>query len=108
MIVDIGYLKLSAQRRLLYNVFPELRAVCVSAEENLIYMAFFIDGEITEEQKECCESVLDDVTAEFFRVNYSNEKDELEFETHFIRLDYPQKPPLRGSWVYYRHESCLN
>ncbi len=107
MIVDIGYLKLSAQRGLLYNVFPELRAVCASAEENLIYMAFFIDGEITEEQRECCASVLDDVLADFFQVN-PNEKDDLEYEAPIIRLDYPQKPPLRGFWVYYRYESHLN
>ncbi len=104
MSVDIVGLKLSAQRGLLYNVFPELRAVCVSAEENLIYVGFFVDGEITEEQREYCASVLDDILADFFQVN-PNEEDDLEYEAPIVRLDYPQKPPLRGFWVYYRHES---
>lgn len=35
MIVDIANLKLSAQRGLLGNVFPQLRAVCVNSVEDL-------------------------------------------------------------------------
>jgi hypothetical protein len=47
-------------------------------------------------------SNLDEITADFFRATAS---EEIEFETPMIRLDYPQKPPLIGHWVYYRFES---
>lgn len=98
MIVDIASLELSAQRGLLGNVFPKLRAVCVNSTENLIFVCFYIDGEISEDETEFCESILDDVTADFCI------HDEIEFETPIIRLDYPERPPLIGHWVYYRYE----
>ncbi len=98
MIINSVNLRLSAQRGLLGNVFPELRAVCVESTENLIYVCFYCDGEITPEIKEHCECVLDDITSDFCHI------DKIEFETPFIRLDYPKKMPLRGDWVYYRHE----
>jgi hypothetical protein len=91
MVVDIVDLKLSAQCGLLRNVFPELRAVCVDSKENLIQVYFYIDGEISDEQKECFECVLDDITADFF-----NLQEEIEFETPIIRLDFPKKPLLIG------------
>lgn len=102
MIIDIIRVKLSAQRGLLGNVFPELRAVCVESKESLITIYFYIDGEISEDQKECCESALDDITADFFVSN--NKEKELIFDTPILRLDYPSPPPLVGHWVYYRHE----
>jgi len=101
MNFDIVNLKLSALAGLLGNVFPKLRAVCVNIDENIIYVCFYIDGEISEEDKECCESALDDIIADF---PLESDGKEIEFETPMIRLDYPQKPPLRGHWVYYRNE----
>jgi hypothetical protein len=106
MIIDIVNLKLSVQRGLLGHVFPKLRAVCVNSKENLIYVCFYIDGEISENQKELCESVLDDVTADFFNAK-ADENNEIEFETPIIRLDYPKKPLLIGHWVYYRNEPTI-
>lgn len=104
MIVDIVDLKLSAQRALLGNVFPKLRAVCVNSSENLVYVCFYIDGEISDEEKELCECTLDDIMADFFMAT-AKEEDRLEFETPIVRLDYPQHPPLNGHWVYYRSEA---
>lgn len=102
MSLDIVNLKLSAQRGLLGNVFPNLRAVCVKSTKNLIFVCFYINGEITENEKESCESTLDNIIADFCNLT-ENEK-EIEFETPIIRLDYPEKPPLIGQWVYYRNE----
>jgi hypothetical protein len=99
MAVNIINVKLSAQRGLLGNIFPELRAVCVDSKKNLIKICFYIDGEISEKKKECCESTLDQIIADF-----CNLQEEIEFETPIIRLDYPQKPILIGYWVYYRQE----
>lgn len=97
MVVKISNLRLSAQRSLLGNVFPKLRAVCVNSTENLVFVGFYIDGEISEDEKEFCESTLDQIIVDFIH-------DEVEFETPIIRLDYPERPPLIGHWVYYRYE----
>jgi hypothetical protein len=102
MNLDLANLKLSVQAGLLGNAFPKLRAICVNLTENLIYTCFYIDGEISEDDKECCESILDEVHSDF--CNSTHEGKEIEFETHFTRLDYPQKPLLVGHWVYYRKE----
>jgi len=102
MIFDIAHLKLSVQVGLLGNVFPNLRAVCVNSEENLIFVCFYCHGEVSDEDKELCESTLDEITADFFYA--SEDKPVIEFETPIVRLDYPKRMPLRGDWVYYRHE----
>lgn len=103
MKVSVGDLKLSVLRGLLGNVFPKLRAVCVNSKENLIFVCFYCDGEISEDDKELCESTLDDIIADFCHL-VKEGKDSMEFETPIIRLDYPRKMPLIGDWVYYRHE----
>jgi len=65
-------------------------------------VCFYCDGEISEEDKELCECVLDEIHSDFIHLSKGNSK--FEFETPFIRLDYPHKPPLIGHWVYYRNE----
>lgn len=91
-------LKLSTQRGLLGNVFPTLRAVCVESKENLIFVCFYYDGELFDDDKECCESTLDEIFADY---SYGPK---MKFETPIVRLDYPQKMPLIGEWVYCRYE----
>lgn len=102
MIVNLSTVKLSTVSGLLGNVFPNLRAVCVDSRENLIYIGFYYDGELTNEEKECCESTLDQIFADCSYI--SEEKVPVNFETKILRLDYPKKMPLIGDWVYYRHE----
>lgn len=96
--MDIGELKLSAQRALLGNVTPNLRAVCVNVEENVISAVFYCDKEISEEEFELYEQVKDQIIADFCNLQ------ELEFSLETVRLDYPKKMPLKGFWVYYRNE----
>lgn len=103
MIIDRVDLLLSTQRGLLGNVFPKLRAVCVNSTENLVFVCFYCDGEISEEEIEHCESTLDDIIADFCNLAKEGEE-EVEFETPIIRLDYPKKMPLTGDWTYYRYE----
>jgi hypothetical protein len=102
MKIPEDYLKLSAQRGLLGNVFQKLRAVCVESQENLIFVCFYCDGEISDEDRECCESTLDDIIADCPR------SPEMEFETPIVDLGYPKKMPLIGEWVYYRYENPAN
>jgi hypothetical protein len=103
MLVDIIDLKLSVGRGLWGNISPKLRAVCVNSAENLIYMYMYFDGEITEEEHEFCECVLDDVSSDF------SFHEEMKFDMPEIRLDYPFKIPTIGEWIYYRYEDipCL-
>jgi hypothetical protein len=102
MIVPMEDLKLSVQRALVTNVFPSLRAVCVESRKNLIFLCFYCDGEASDDDRECCESVFDEVSADFFYA--SEDKPLIEFEVPIVRLDYPKKIPLIGEWVYYRYE----
>lgn len=103
MKVSLADLQLSVQRGLLGNVFSKLRAVCIeSREKNLIFLCFYCEGEISEDDRECCESVVDQVVADFACV--SEDKPVIEFETPIVRVDYPKKMPLIGHWVFYRKE----
>ena len=99
MQIKILDLMLSVQRGLWGNASLNLRAVCADCDNKKIYVDFFYDGEISEEDHELYESVLDDI--------YSDYSIETEFYMPSIRLDYPQKIPLRGRWVYYRYEDIL-
>ncbi len=102
MIIPMRDLKLSVQSALLSNIFPRLRAVCVDSQENLIFLCFYCDGEPSEADRECCESVLDEVIADFFYA--LEDKPVIEFEISIVSLDYSKKMPLIGEWVYYRYE----
>jgi hypothetical protein len=101
MIVDISDIKLSTLRGLLGNILPELRAVCVDSKKNLIQAYFYIDGRISEELNESCESTIDQIIADFCHFQ------EIVFETPILQLDYAKKMPLIGEWVYYRHEESI-
>lgn len=98
MKVPEDELKLSTQQGLLGNIFPTLRAVCVESKENLILISFYYDGEISDDDKECCESTLDEIFAD---CSYGPG---MKFETYILRLDFPKKMPLIGHWVFYRQE----
>lgn len=102
MSIDIMNLKLSAQRGLLGNVFPRLRAVCLDTKKNSLFICFYVDGKITKSNRDCCESVIDNIAEDF--CNVSRNETGIEFATSIVRLDYPQKPPLIGHWIYYRSE----
>lgn len=103
MIVDLFEVKLSAVRALLGHVTPNLRAVCVASDENLISAIFYYDGEISEDEFELFEQAKDEIIADFCQP-MGPLKEELEFELDSIRVDHPQNMPLKGAWVYYRHE----
>ena len=102
MIIDRVDLLLSVQRGLLENVFSKLRAVCAGSTENTIFTYFYHDSEITEEERELCEHAIDQIMSDFFYA--SENKPVIEFQMPVIRIDYPKRLPLRGDWVYYRHE----
>lgn len=96
---DIGNLKLSAQKALLGNVLPNLRAVCVDCEVGKIFVSFYVDGKISKENMESYNNTVDQIIADFLKDEKKNDS-----ELSIVQLDYPEKMPLKGDWVYYRSE----
>lgn len=101
MVIGIGKLKLTAQVALLGNVTPNLRSVCVQVEDHKIFVRFYYDRELSEDDKECAESTMDDIIAD---LHTDTDGVETFFDYDFLQLSYPEKPPLIGHWVYYRFE----
>jgi hypothetical protein len=102
MKVFIGDLKLSALKALLGNVFPNLRAVCVDSEDNLIKVYFYHKNPLADEEKGLCEKAISQIMNDFS--NPSQGKSLMKFEMPIIRIDYPKKMPLVGFWVFFRQE----
>ena len=91
MTLRIGKSKLTAQVALLGNVTPNLRSVCAQIEDHKIFVRFYYDRELSEDDKECAESTMDDIIADLH-----THSDEVEtfFDYDFLQLGYPEKPPL--------------
>ena len=103
MIVDHVKLRLSAQKALLNNIFPNLRAVFVGPTEGEVLICFYIDGEISEEDRKVCESVSKKILSDV--LHFIGAEENVHFNTPIVRLDFPNKMPLNGLWVYYRREN---
>jgi hypothetical protein len=101
MPISLPELSLSVQRGLWCHVSADLRAVCTKCEGKLITVIFYYDGEITEEKHGLAEDSLDDVLSDF---HVDREGNDMDFYTPILQIDYPQKLPLVGEWVYYRYE----
>lgn len=95
MSIPLYKLRLSVQRALLGNISPKLRAVCVHTEKNEIYVYFYYDGEISDEDKELAQSALDDIISDF---HIDEEGNDMEFITPILRVDFPHKMELHGDW----------
>lgn len=102
MGVSVGDLKLSAQRGLLGNIFPNLRAVCVNANDHLIQIYFYHKNSISEKEKALCEDVVNQIITDF--AQNRQEKSQIKFDTAIVHIDFPKKMPLIGHWVFYRQE----
>ena len=93
--------RLATQKAMLGIVTPELRAVSVSQEGNIIFVCFFYEGEIFAELKALWQNALPQIQESL--------KNECKVELQIIRLDRPQKVPLKGwpgnGWfAYHRKE----
>lgn len=91
----VYYALLSLQTALGGSVTPQLRAVTVDVDKSMetVILFFFYDGEISEELHEI--SSLVGTETEY--PCYLNEE-------HVLRLDFPEKIPLRGKFAYLRKE----
>lgn len=89
------------QTELCGEIRPNVRAVQVDLdkEKKEIHTWFYFDGEISDDDREIASYIIGQAT---------NDAD-LNFrqEEQYLRLDYPQKIPTQGYYVYLRDESIL-
>lgn len=96
-------LRITALLAILYGligeVSPLLRAVRMKWDEKTVFLYFFYDGEISEEDRESAECIATEVIANF---------SEHMLEVQILRLDYPSRIPNEGELVYKRREADPN
>ncbi|EBE9927999.1 hypothetical protein L6N32_004703 [Salmonella enterica subsp. enterica serovar Poona] len=94
---NIKRLKLSIQSALLGAITENMRNIAVDISENKIILYFFINGEITEDDKENISIIETEVIADF--------EDKFDIESVIKRVDYPESIILeRGCSVFQRKE----
>jgi hypothetical protein len=98
MKIDLDYALLSVQCALLNVITPQLRAVTVALdiENQIFYMSFFYDGEASEELTELWNCAVTEASAHLGPDCFSKQQ--------IVRLDYPNKIPIRGKLAYLRKE----
>lgn len=90
---------LSLQRALLGEVGSNLRAVTVTYSGTTIHFDAFVDGEVTDEEREAMSLVETEVMADFPSTD--------KITHQVMRLDTPNLIPQDRTWVYYRKEPLL-
>ena len=95
-IFSIAYALLSAQNALLGVVTPELRAVVVDVdkEQELLYVRFYYDGNVSEDLIELWRCAITEISADLGPDHI--------LDNGVERLDFPMKIPLRGRYAYLR------
>jgi hypothetical protein len=92
-------LRVRALLAVLYGLIGEvshlLRAVKIKWDEKVIYLYFFYDGEISEEDRESAECIATEVISNFSKHT---------LEVNILRWDYPKQIPNEGELVYKRRE----
>jgi hypothetical protein len=86
---------LNTQKALLDKVGPSLRAVNVKKANNIIFICFYNDGEITDNLTDEFISISKDIIKNF---------NDIKIDTKIVRIDYPQPIPPDINWVYRRKE----
>ena|GEM_PF-3919440 len=92
-----GFLYLN--RALTYEVFSSLRAVLFKWDVEKLYIFFFCDGEISEDDYESAQCIATQMIA-----NFNN----FLLDVEIIRLDYPSPVPEIGVLAYHRYESGVD
>lgn len=92
-----GYFRLSLQRALLGKVTPNIRGIIALLDGSQIYLTFYYDGDISENDEENASEIETEVIADF--------DDKYTILTQVKRLDFPQRIKLdNGFLVYLRKE----
>ena len=86
---------LEMNRALWGEVAPTLRAARVKWDEKTVYLYFYYDGEISEEDNESAECVATEFISSY---------PEYKLEVEIVRIDWPKGLPQEGELVYRRRE----
>jgi len=86
-------------RALTYEIFPSLRTVQLKWDAEKIYIFFFYNGEISEDDSESAECVATQMIS-----NFNN----LLLEIEMVRLDDPAPIPKIGITAYHRYEASID
>lgn len=89
---------LALKKGLLVEVFPSLRSAQISWDHETIYLHFYHDREISDDDHESLECIATEVIA-----NFSIHLLDIDF----IRKDYPLTIPDKGILVYHRREPLI-
>jgi len=97
-VKSMGYVLLAVQSALVGMVTPELRAVVVDfcQEEQLLYIRFYYDGQVSEELIKLWKCAIS--------AAHANLRLDCRLDGEVERVDYPQEPPFRGRYAYFRKE----
>lgn len=101
MFQPIHYVLLSLQGALINAVTPGLRAVTIDLDEinHERLPCFFYDGELSEELLDLSSCILVEVETGTVEHYYCREQ--------ILRLDFPEKIPIRGKVAFLRNEPTL-
>ncbi|MES2344771.1 MAG: hypothetical protein V4494_02375 [Chlamydiota bacterium] len=86
----------STGRALLGVITPELRAVVVDLVEDVFYINFYYDGEVSEDLIDLWDCAITEASAGL--------DSNFGLDEYIERLDYPQKIPRSGTFAYLRKE----
>ncbi len=90
-------LLLSAQRALLGEVFPALRAVTIRWSKDAIALRAYVDGELLDDDAESLSCIATELTADLWQ--------EMRVDYEAIRCDWPQRiDDDDGVFIYARRE----
>ncbi|HEX4839937.1 MAG TPA: hypothetical protein VFU89_05810 [Rhabdochlamydiaceae bacterium] len=81
---------------LLGEVSPKLRSVNIDWDQNTVYLYFYFDGKVTEEDHESAEMIATETIAKF---------GEHVLETKIVRIDFPKAIPNTGIPIFHRKEN---
>jgi hypothetical protein len=90
-------LRLSAQRALLGQVPPVLRALSVAAAEHCIHFRCYFDGPTSDHDKELLSEAATEIIADFSAPWAISEE--------YLELPYPEPMRHLEHLIYLRHES---
>ena len=96
---------LSAQRALLGDVKPYVRAISLDVTKSLLKLWVFHDGPVPLEDIENFDAV---VVAQMVADFPDPDKSDPSCEFEFVRIDQPGKIDPRGEFIFYRWEAESN
>lgn len=95
---NIKRLKLSIQSALLGAITANMRNIAIDINENKIILYFFINGEISDDDRENISIIETEIIADF--------EDEFDIESIIKRIDSPELIVLERGYSVFQRKEC--